>query len=76
MRPINLPSSLKTIENPSLYQINVRTRLTSLSRELHRAATLDDLADDELDRHRGGRVRARLPAGRLEDGRGRSGRIP
>jgi glycosidase len=36
--------------NPTLYQINVRTRLSSLSRELQRAATLDDLADAELDR--------------------------
>ena len=36
-------------KNPCLFQMNVRTRLTSLSRELHRAATLDDLADDELD---------------------------
>ncbi len=35
--------------NPALYQINVRTRLSSLSRELHRATTLDDLADAELD---------------------------
>lgn len=36
----------KTSKNPTLYQINVRTRL----REFHRAATLDDLADAELDR--------------------------
>ncbi len=36
-------------KNPSLYQINARTRLSSLSRELHRVATLDDLAGAELD---------------------------
>ena len=50
MRPIDLPSSLKTIKNPSLYQINARARLSSLSRELSHAATLDDLPDAELDR--------------------------
>jgi hypothetical protein len=36
--------------NPALYQINARTRLTSLSLDLHRAATLDDVADADLDR--------------------------
>lgn len=35
---------------PSLYQINTRVSLTRLSRELGRAATLDDLPDAELDR--------------------------
>jgi glycosidase len=35
---------------PSLYQINTRVRLTELSRSLGRAATLDDIADAELDR--------------------------
>jgi hypothetical protein len=35
---------------PSLYQINTRVWLTSLSADLHRAATLDDVGDDELDR--------------------------
>ena len=37
-------------KNPSLYQINARARLSSLSHELDRAATLDDLPDAELDR--------------------------
>lgn len=35
---------------PTLYQINTRVWLTQLSRKLERAATLDDIADDELDR--------------------------
>lgn len=35
---------------PSLYQINTRVWLTELSRGLGRAATLDDIADAELDR--------------------------
>ncbi len=34
---------------PQLYQINARARLTELSRTLGRPATLDDLADAELD---------------------------
>src|SRR5688572_18328953 len=35
---------------PSLYQINTRVWLTALSRNLGRAATLDDVPDDDLDR--------------------------
>jgi len=35
---------------PSLYQINTRVWLTALSQTLGRAATLDDIPDDELDR--------------------------
>jgi glycosidase len=35
---------------PSLYQINTRVWLTELTRELGRAATLDDVPDAELDR--------------------------
>jgi hypothetical protein len=35
---------------PSLYQINTRLWLTELSRDLRRAATLDDVPDAELDR--------------------------
>ena len=35
---------------PSLYQVNTRVMLTALSRELGRAATLDDVPDAELDR--------------------------
>lgn len=35
---------------PALYQINTRVALTALSRSLGRAATLDDIADSELDR--------------------------
>jgi hypothetical protein len=34
---------------PSLYQINTRVRLTALSRQLGRPATLDDIPDAELD---------------------------
>lgn len=33
---------------PSLYQINTRVRLTALSRQLGRPATLDDIPDSEL----------------------------
>ena len=36
--------------SPSLYQINTRVWLTELSRALGRRATLDDIADAELDR--------------------------
>jgi hypothetical protein len=35
---------------PSLYQINTRVRLTELSRDLGRPATLDDIPDADLDR--------------------------
>jgi glycosidase len=35
---------------PSLYQINTRVWLTTLSRQLARRATLDDIPDAELDR--------------------------
>lgn len=35
--------------DPSLYQINTRVRLTELSRSLGRPATLDDIPDAELD---------------------------
>jgi glycosidase len=34
---------------PSLFQLNTRVRLTALSREINRRATLDDLPDAELD---------------------------
>ncbi|HSF14772.1 MAG TPA: alpha-amylase family glycosyl hydrolase [Vicinamibacteria bacterium] len=34
---------------PSLLQINTRVRLSELSNELRRPATLDDLSDNELD---------------------------
>lgn len=36
--------------NPLLFQVNTRVHLTSLSRELGRRATLDDIPDAELDR--------------------------
>ena len=36
--------------HPALYQINTRARLTELSSELGRRATLDDVPDAELDR--------------------------
>ncbi len=35
---------------PSLYQLNTRVRLTELSRQLGRPATLDDLPEEDLDR--------------------------
>jgi glycosidase len=35
---------------PALFQVNTRVRLSELSRELGRPATLDDLPDAELDR--------------------------
>lgn len=38
------------IRYPALYQINTRVWLTELSRQLGRAATLDDIPDAELDR--------------------------
>ncbi|MGJ7508410.1 alpha-amylase family glycosyl hydrolase [Variovorax sp. GT1P44] len=41
---------MDTPRYPALYQINTRVTLTGLSRSLGRAATLDDIADDELDR--------------------------
>lgn len=37
-------------EYPLLYQVNTRVRLTELSRELGRPASLDDLPDNDLDR--------------------------
>jgi glycosidase len=41
---------MATPRYPSLYQINTRVWLTELSRNLGRAATLDDIPDAELDR--------------------------
>lgn len=38
------------VRYPSLYQMNTRVWLTQRSRDLGRAATLDDVGDDELDR--------------------------
>jgi Alpha amylase, catalytic domain len=35
---------------PSLFQVNTRVRLTELSDNLGRPATLDDISDDEIDR--------------------------
>ncbi len=35
---------------PSLYQVNARVYLTEIGRRLGRAATLDDVPDEELDR--------------------------
>ena len=35
---------------PALYQINTRPWLTARSRAIGRPATLDDVADEELDR--------------------------
>jgi hypothetical protein len=41
---------METRYYPSLYQINTRVRLTELSHDLGRQATLDDIPDAELDR--------------------------
>jgi hypothetical protein len=41
---------MSTSRYPVLYQINTRVWLTELSEKLHRAATLDDIPDAELDR--------------------------
>lgn len=41
---------MKTVGQPSLFQINTRVWLTELSRGLQRPATLDDVPDAELDR--------------------------
>jgi hypothetical protein len=41
---------MSDLRYPSLYQINTRVWLSELSRELGRAATLDDVPDAELDR--------------------------
>jgi len=41
---------MSELRYPSLYQINTRVWLTELSRTLGRRATLDDIADAELDR--------------------------
>ena len=54
---------------PSLYQINTRVLLTTLSRELGRPATLDDVPDAELDRHRRQRLRLGVVPRRLADRR-------
>jgi glycosidase len=40
---------MATPRYPSLYQINTRVWLTELSHKLGRAATLDDIRDDDLD---------------------------
>jgi glycosidase len=41
---------MSDVRYPSLYQINTRVWLTEVSRQLGRAATLDDIPDAELDR--------------------------
>ena len=41
---------MNTLHAPSLYQINTRVWLTDLSRQQGKHATLDDIADAELDR--------------------------
>jgi len=40
---------MNDLRYPSLFQINTRVWLTELSRQLGRAATLDDIPDAELD---------------------------
>ena len=41
---------MRTARYPSLFQVNTRVRLTELSGELGRPATLDDFSDDEIER--------------------------
>ena len=41
---------MSELHYPALYQINTRVRLTELSQQLGRPATLDDMPDAELDR--------------------------
>ena len=41
---------MSELHYPALYQINTRVRLTELSQQLGRPATLDDMPDTELDR--------------------------
>src|SRR5215472_1102436 len=43
------PNNVRNPMYPSLYQINTRVWLTELSHALGRPATLDDIADGELD---------------------------
>jgi len=43
-------TNMERTKYPSLYQINTRVWLTELSQNLGRLATLDDIADSELDR--------------------------
>jgi hypothetical protein len=48
----NVQQLNKSVKYPSLYQINARVWLTELSQNLGRAATLDDIPDDEIKRWR------------------------
>lgn len=50
---------------PALYQVNTRVWLTDLSYALGRSATLDDVADAELDRLAGPGRRAAAGDGEL-----------
>jgi hypothetical protein len=49
-KPFLAHKNMTNPKYPSLYQINTRVWLTELSRNLGRPATLDDIADAELDR--------------------------
>jgi glycosidase len=48
----NVQQLNKSLKYPSLYQINTRVWLTELSQNLGRAATLDDIPDEEINRWR------------------------
>jgi hypothetical protein len=52
MRTAKIAASdaMRTPRHPSCYEINTRVWLTENSQKLGRAATLDDIADAELDR--------------------------
>ena len=53
---------MSTPRYPALFQVNTRVRLSELSKELGRPATLDDVPDAELD------AKAVEIAGKLADG--------
>ncbi len=44
-----MSDSVVRVRHPALYQLNTRVRLAKLVRELGRPATIDDIADSELD---------------------------
>ena len=48
-RFIRFQRNMNSTKYPSLYQINTRVMLTTLSQTLGRPATLDDIPDTELD---------------------------
>jgi hypothetical protein len=49
LRKVLISKIMRTTLYPSLYQVNTRVLMTDLSNNLGRPATLDDIADSELD---------------------------